>query len=307
VDVRVQVQILAPGVQHGEKADVGAQVLRVRPKLQHRPCRRAEERAVNDAWILQGDRTQTRRQREDHVEILHRQQLAATAGDRETRRNAQRDRLILRRYQRRAYCRQANAAIYSFPMSEVTHILSAIEQGDPAAAEQLLPLVYDELRKLAAQRLAQEKPGQTLQATALVHEAFLRLVDVDKVQRWDSRGYFFAAAAEAMRRILVDAARRKASARHGGDRRRVDLDEACAVTDSPREDVLDIDDALTRLAAQDSVRAELVKLRYFAGLSMPEIATALGISLATAERHWVFARAWLYAELSEPTSEPRTP
>ena len=166
-------------------------------------------------------------------------------------------------------------------MSDVTRILSAIEQGDPHAAEQLLPLVYDELRKLAAQRLAQEKPGQTLQATALVHEAYLRLVDAEKVQRWDSRGHFFGAAAEAMRRILVESARRKQSVRHGGGRQRLDLDEA-----------------LTRLAEADPTAAELVKLRYFAGLSIPQAAEALGIGARSADRLWAYARAWLRDALS---------
>jgi RNA polymerase sigma factor (TIGR02999 family) len=184
-------------------------------------------------------------------------------------------------------------------MSEVTRILSAIEQGDPSAAEQLLPLVYDELRKLAAQRLAQEKSGQTLQATALVHEVYVRLVDGDQAQHWDGRGHFFAAAAEAMRRVLVDNARRKRRPKHGGDRRRVDLDEALAVAND-REDVLALDEALTRLAEEEPVKAELVKLRYYAGLSLSEAATCLGISLATAKRYWIVARAWLYAALAEP-------
>src|SRR5438105_4736682 len=164
-------------------------------------------------------------------------------------------------------------------MTDVTSILSAIEQGDPHAAEQLLPLVYDELRKLAATKLAQEKPGQTLQATALVHDAYLRLVDVD--QHWNSRGHFFAAAAEAMRRILVDNARRKRRPKHGGDRQRVEMDEALAVAD-PRKDLVALDDALTQLAAQEPVKAELVKLRYFAGLSLEEAAGILRISPATA-------------------------
>ena len=188
-------------------------------------------------------------------------------------------------------------------MSEVTHILSAIEQGDPSAAEQLLPLVYEELRKLAADRLAHEKPGQTLQATALVHEAYLRLVETEKVQHWNSRGHFFAAAAEAMRRILVDQARRKRRPKHGGDRQRIELDEAAATVD-PREDLLALDDALTRLAAQEPAKAELVKLRHFAGLSLEESAAVLGVSLATAKRYWATARAWLFAELSEPGGSP---
>jgi len=184
-------------------------------------------------------------------------------------------------------------------MSEVTRILSAIEQGDPSAAEQLLPLVYDELRQLAAQKLAQEKPGQTLQATALVHEAYLRLVDVEKVQHWNSRGHFFAAAAEAMRRILIDNARRKRRPKHGGARQRLDLDEVLSVA-GPRQDLLALDEALTRLAAQEPVKAELVKLRYFAGLSLAEAAVFLGLPLATAKRYWSVARAWLFAALSEP-------
>jgi RNA polymerase sigma factor (TIGR02999 family) len=184
-------------------------------------------------------------------------------------------------------------------MSEVTRVLSAIEQGEPHAAEQLLPLVYEELRKLAAQRLAQEAPGQTLQATALVHEAYLRLVDAEKAQHWNSRGHFFAAAAEAMRRILIDNARRKRRPRHGGDRQRVDLDEAALVTGGPSPDLLALDEALARLAAAEPVKAELAKLRYFAGLTVPEAAQALGLSVATAERHWTYAGVWLYAELSE--------
>jgi RNA polymerase sigma factor (TIGR02999 family) len=184
-------------------------------------------------------------------------------------------------------------------MSDVTRLLSAIDQGDSHAAARLLPLVYDELRKLAAQRLAQEKPGQTLQATALVHEAYLRLVDVKQAQHWNSRGHFFAAAAEAMRRILIDNARRKRRPRHGGGRQRVDLDEAALVTGDPSLDLLALDEALARLAAAEPVKAELVKLRFFAGLTVPEAAQALGLSVATAERHWTYARVWLYAELSD--------
>ncbi len=183
-------------------------------------------------------------------------------------------------------------------MSDVTRILSAIEQGDPHAAEQLLPLVYDELRKLAAHKMKQEKPGQTLQATALVHEAYLRLVDTDKAPHWNSRGHFFAAAAEAMRRILVDSARRKGRPKHGGDRQQVDLDQALSVAD-PREDLVALDDALAKLAAQEPIKAEVVKLRYFAGLSVEETARCLGISPATVKRHWTIARAWLFAALSE--------
>jgi RNA polymerase sigma factor (TIGR02999 family) len=182
-------------------------------------------------------------------------------------------------------------------MSEVTQILSAIEEGDPHAADQLLPLVYDELRKLAAQKLAQEKPGQTLQATALVHEAYLRLVDVEKVQHWNSRGHFFAAAAEAMRRILVDEARRKRRPKHGGDRQRIDLGEAHSL-DEPDDKLLALDEALSRLAEEEPAKAELVKLRYFTGLSLEEAAACLGISPATAKRYWTVARAWLFDALS---------
>jgi RNA polymerase sigma factor (TIGR02999 family) len=188
-------------------------------------------------------------------------------------------------------------------MSNVTQVLNAIEQGDPRAAEQLLPLVYDELRKLAAHKMKQEKPGQTLQATALVHEAYLRLVasgraSAPREPHWNSRGHFFAAAAEAMRRILVDSARRKGRPKHGGDRQRVDLDEALSVAD-PREDLVALDDALAKLAAQEPIKAEVVKLRYFAGLSVEETARCLGISPATVKRHWTVARAWLFAALSE--------
>ena len=183
-------------------------------------------------------------------------------------------------------------------MSEVTRILSAIEQGDEHAAAELLPLVYDELRKLAAQRLAREKPGQTLQATALVHDAYVRLVDTGKAQAWNSRGHFFGAAAEAMRRILIDNARRKQRPKHGGDRRRVDLDQSLSLTD-PRDDLVALDEALIKFAVEDPAKAELVKLRFFAGMSLEEAAACLDISLATAKRYWAVARAWLYAALSE--------
>jgi RNA polymerase sigma factor (TIGR02999 family) len=183
-------------------------------------------------------------------------------------------------------------------MSEVTRILSAIDQGDPQAASQLLPLVYDELRKLAAHKLAHENPGQTLQPTALVHEAYLRLVDVDRVQHWNSRHHFFAAAAEAMRRLLVENARRKKRQKHGGDRRRVSLEAAESVAQAPSEDLLVLDEALTRLAAHDPIKAEVVKLRFFGGLTMPEIAQSLDLSLATVGRYWTYARTWLYAELA---------
>jgi RNA polymerase sigma factor (TIGR02999 family) len=183
-------------------------------------------------------------------------------------------------------------------MSDVTRILSQIEQGDPQAAEKLLPLVYDELRKLAAIKLAQEKPGQTLQATALVHEAYLRLVDVDQAQGWDSRGHFFAAAAEAMRQILVNNAIRKRRPKHGGDRQRVDLDAGAAIGEAPQDEILELDAALSRLAAVEPLSAEVVKLKHFAGLSLPQVAAALGISQRTADRRWAYARAWLHQELS---------
>jgi RNA polymerase sigma factor (TIGR02999 family) len=189
-------------------------------------------------------------------------------------------------------------------MSDVTRILSAIEHGEPRAAEQLLPLVYDELRKLAAQRLANEKPGPMLQATALVHDAYVRLVDVDQSQHWNSRGHFFAAAAEAMRRILVEHARHKRRLKHGGELHRVDLDSACSIADPPSLDLLALDEALSKLAAVEPAKAELVKLRFFAGLTMPEAAATLGISLATAERHWTFARSWLYADLADHSRTP---
>jgi RNA polymerase sigma factor (TIGR02999 family) len=184
-------------------------------------------------------------------------------------------------------------------MSEVTHILSAIEQGDPHAAEQLLPLVYAELRKLAAQKITQEKPGQTLQATALVHEAYLRLVDVHQAQHWSSRGHFFAAAAEAMRRILVEQARHKKSARSGGQLQRVELhDEQLAAPDR-QLDLLVLDEALNKLAALDHRKADLVKLRFFAGLTMREAADALGIAESTADADWAYAKAWLRVELGD--------
>ncbi len=182
-------------------------------------------------------------------------------------------------------------------MSEVTRILSAIEQGDAHAAELLLPLVYDELRKLAAQKMAQEIPGQTLQATALVHEAYLRLVDAEHTQPWTSRGHFFAAAAEAMRRILVENARRKRSLKRGGACQRVDLEEATC-DEGPADELVSLSEALDRLAAEDPRKAELVKLRYFAGLSVQEAADALGISRATADRYWAYAKAWLYCAIS---------
>jgi len=178
-------------------------------------------------------------------------------------------------------------------MGDATRILQQIEQGDPRAADQLLPLVYDELRKLAAAKLAQEMPGQTLQATGLVHEAYIRLVDSDKAQHWNSRSHFFAAAAEAMRRILVERARQKGSAKRGGDWCRIDADTDKLV-DTHRDDkLLALDEAISRLAAADPTKAELIKLRYFAGLSVEEAARALGISTTTADRYWAYARAWL--------------
>jgi RNA polymerase sigma factor (TIGR02999 family) len=183
-------------------------------------------------------------------------------------------------------------------MTEVTKIIHAIEAGDPHAAAQLLPLVYDELRRLAARRLAQEVPGQTLEPTALVHEAYLRLIGDRPERGWDHRGHFFAAAAEAMRRILVDTARRKQAIRHGGGRRRVPLQDLQHITQSP-DDLLALDEALTRFASDEPAKAELVKLRFFAGLSMPEAASALGISVASAERWWAFARTWLFCELQD--------
>jgi len=182
-------------------------------------------------------------------------------------------------------------------MNDVTQVLSAIEQGDPNASEQLLPLVYDELRKLAAQKLALEKPGQTLQATALVHEVYLRLVDGEVIQRWESRGHFFAAASEAMRRILVDNARRKRAEKHGGRWARQELDDVDIAAPAPSEDLLALDEALAKLEANDPVKAQLVKLRYFSGLSEEDAARVLGISRATVQRHWRYAKAWLLDEL----------
>ncbi len=184
-------------------------------------------------------------------------------------------------------------------MSDVTQILCAIEQGDPAAAEQLLPLIYDELRKLAVARMSHEKPGQTLQATALVHEAYLRLVDIDTVQHWNSRGHFFGAAAEAMRRILVESARRKQAFKSGGDRKRFSLEDADLATLAESERMLEVDDALDRLATESPDVAALVKLRVFAGLTVTEAGQALGIPRTTAFRHWTYARAWLRAHFAE--------
>ena len=192
----------------------------------------------------------------------------------------------------------AGGCLKGTPMADVTQILSAIERGDPQAAEQLLPLVYEELRKLAARRMAQEKAGQTLQATALVHEAYIRLVDVEKARHWNSRGHFFSAAAEAMRRILVESARRKRSDKSGGGRQRFSLEEADPGALAQPDRLLAIDEALDGLAAEAPDVAELVKLRFFAGLSVKEAGQALGISRTTAFRHWTYARAWLRAELA---------
>lgn len=187
-------------------------------------------------------------------------------------------------------------------MSDVTLILSQIESGDPSAAEQLLPLVYDELRKLAAARLAQEKPGQTLQATALVHDAYIRLVDVEKAQHWDSRGHFFAAAAESMRRILIDLARQKVSDRRGGGWQRCELSDAARVSIPVSDELLDLDDSLQRLSAVDPQAADLVKLRVFAGLTVEEAAALQSVSSRTAKRNWAYARAWLVRDLASHDS-----
>ena len=188
-------------------------------------------------------------------------------------------------------------------MTDLTRILTAIEQGDPHAAEQLLPLVYDELRKLAAERMAQEKPGQTLQPTALVHEAYLRLVDSEKARHWDSRGHFFAAAAEAMRRILIDSARSKSARKRGGAWKRIDLNSVNLVGSTATEDLVELDDTLDKLGQQDPQAAQLVKLRYYAGLSIEQAGASLGLSRTTAFERWAFARAWLYTELKGPSPE----
>jgi RNA polymerase sigma factor (TIGR02999 family) len=182
--------------------------------------------------------------------------------------------------------------------------VSTFPDGDPHAAGRLLPLVYEELRRLAAAHLAREPGGQTLQPTALVHEAYVRLQGARGEPHWDNRGHFFAAAAEAMRRILIDGARRKHRPKHGGGRRRVSGDAAAPSPGMPPEDLLALDEALDKLAKEEPAKAELVKLRFFAGLTMPEVAEALGISLATAERHWAYARAWLYAELKGAAEAP---
>ena len=184
-------------------------------------------------------------------------------------------------------------------MPDATQLLSAIDAGDPKTAAQLLPLVYDELRKLAAAKMAQEKPGQTLQATALVHEAWLRLVGTDELKSWNSRGHFFGAAAEAMRRILVDRARQKARVRHGGELERVDLEHMTIATEDSDDAVLAIHEALEMLALESPQKAEIVKLRYFTGLEHAEIAQALGLAEPTVRRHWAYARSWLYAELKK--------
>jgi RNA polymerase sigma factor (TIGR02999 family) len=185
-------------------------------------------------------------------------------------------------------------------MSDVTQILSTIEHGDPKAAAELLPLVYEEQRKLAAQRLTQEKPGQTLQATALVHEAYLRLVAKGVAKEWSGRGHFFAAAATAMRRILIERARRKRRHVHGGDRQRRDLHSDMVAASEPNEDLLALDAALLRLAERDPVKARLVELRYFAGLPGEDAAKILGVSARTADRYWVYARAWIRREMERP-------
>jgi RNA polymerase sigma factor (TIGR02999 family) len=184
-------------------------------------------------------------------------------------------------------------------MTDVTRILSAIEQGDPSAAEQLLPLVYDELRKLAAQKMSQENPAQTLQATALVHEAYIRLVESEKAQKWDSRGHFFAAAAEAMRRILVENARRKSGLKYGGDLREVAIEIADLPTRMAAEELIDLDEALEQLGRQDPAKAKLVTLRYFGGMTIEQAAQACNISRVTAHRYWRFSRAWLHRRLKK--------
>jgi RNA polymerase sigma factor (TIGR02999 family) len=188
-------------------------------------------------------------------------------------------------------------------MTEVTHIVNTLPDGDPHAASRLLPLVYEELRRLAAAHLAREPGGQTLQPTALVHEAYLRLLGAHGEPHWDNRGHFFAAAAEAMRRILIDNARRKQRPKHGGGRHRVSGDIAAPRPEMAPEDLLALDQALDKLAKEEPAKAELVKLRFFAGLTMPEVAEALGVSRATAERHWTYARTWLYAQLKEAADE----
>lgn len=190
-------------------------------------------------------------------------------------------------------------------MSEVTQILSRLDSGDTSASSELLPLVYDELRKLASARLANEKPGQTLQATALVHEAYLRLVGLEQPQRWDNCGHFFAAAAEAMRRILIDRARRNRRLKHGGSHKRVELDEAMQPSSAHDEEMIAVNDLLDELASQDPITADVVKLRYFAGFTVEEVANLLQISASTVKRRWNFARAWLYSR-NQPGSSVTT-
>lgn len=189
-------------------------------------------------------------------------------------------------------------------MSDVTRILSAIENGDPQATEQLLPIVYEELRKLAAQKMAQEAPGQTLQATALVHEAYLRLVDGKQARPWEGRRHFFFAAAEAMRRILIDKARQNGRIKRGGDLRREPLEDIAVVCDIPHDDLIALDESLQKLAREDPAMAQIVQLRFFAGLSHEEAASILGVSAVTAKRHWRYARAWLHRELHGADTPP---
>lgn len=189
-------------------------------------------------------------------------------------------------------------------MSDVTRILAAIEQGDVRAADELIPLVYQELRCLAAQKLSQEQPGQTLQATALVHEAYIRLIGAED-QNWSGRGHFFSAAAEAMRRILIENARRKQRLKRGGDRQRVDLQDADLVIEGPSDDLIALDEALEKLVKKDKVKADLVKLRFFAGLTNEQAAEVLGISLNTADRYWAYARSWLHLEISRDAETPQ--
>jgi RNA polymerase sigma factor (TIGR02999 family) len=209
--------------------------------------------------------------------------------------------VILRdiRENRWVYGNQYSFLVKLIDMSDVTRILSAIERGDQQAADQLLPLVYEELRKLASAKMAQESPGHTLQSTALVHEAYLRLVDTNEAQHWDSRGHFFASAAEAMRRIMIESVRRKASVKHGGERQRLVLNETDAIASVPDENLLKLDDAITELEKVEPQKAELVKLRYFAGLEETEAASMLGISRATASRWWAFSKAWLFERMKK--------
>jgi RNA polymerase sigma factor (TIGR02999 family) len=211
------------------------------------------------------------------------------------RRGTPRDSRVI--FSHASYEQFCTAASILKPMSEVTRILAAVERGDTHAAEELLPLVYNELRKLAAQKMALESPGQTLQATGLVHEAYLRLVDAEKANSWDSRGHFFAAAAEAMRRILIENARRKGRVKRGGARKRVDLDDADLVSFAAADELLLIDEAIAKLALEDARAAQLVRLRYFAGLSVEEAAEMSGLSRSAAYEHWSYARAWLHFEL----------